>query len=141
LASITHSRYQKRGRAAVVGAPALIVATAGVSRRSTGSEVHMSRRKMEQTPPLDASAEEQTPPLDASAEEQTPPRNRRKKDTRKLRITLSLSEDVVRRLRSAANMENMLPCEVVEMLIDGPLRPYVISLRGKRIVSEPGEAA
>ncbi len=101
----------------------------------------MGRRRSETLDIEPIGTDDQGSTLDAGADETVASTRRGRREVRKVRITLSLSEDVVRRLRNCANYENLTPCAVVEKLIDLPLRPYVISLRGKRITSEAGEAA
>ncbi len=101
----------------------------------------MARRRSADLEIEPMSSDEQALTLDAGADETATRTRRGRREVRKIRITLSLTEDTVRRLRNCANYENMTPCDVVERLIAEPLRPYVISLRGRRITGESGEAA
>jgi len=68
-------------------------------------------------------------------------RSRRRKDAPMGRITLTMERDTIVKLRFASISEGINPCEFVERLLKPVVRPYVLSIRDRRSVSEPGEAA
>jgi len=101
----------------------------------------MARRRNTEVETDTLDTEEQTMMGDHGADETGESRGKGRKSVPRSRITLSLTTDTVRRLRNAANYEGMSPCDLVEAVLGPVVRPYVVSLRGKRFERPSGEAA